>query len=168
MIKRSCWRVIVLILLAVVTIGVGFWYERPFDAVRLVGDGQPFLPTMLLRNAPGGPLLVELADEREERMNGLSRRNGLGSNRGMLFLFEKESIYPFWMKDMRFSIDIIYLHEGVVTQVFPEVSAPNPGQEPKTVEPRSQSDAVLELSAGEAKRRGIAEGTYFQGLPALR
>lgn len=165
---RSDWRTIGITFVALLTVGAGLWHERPFDERRFLGDGQPLLPRMTLRGAPGGELQVEIADETEERMNGLSRRNGLGPNRGMVFLFEKAAIYPFWMKDMRFPIDIVYLREGLVTQVFASVPPPGPGELPTTVEPTGFVDAVLELSSGEAVRRGIVPGSYFQGLPSLR
>lgn len=165
---KTTWRTTSVITIAAFTIGVGLWFERPLNERQYLGDGQPFLPMMTLQAAPGGRLVVEIADETEERMNGLSRRNGLGPNRGMVFLFEQAAMHPFWMKDMRFPIDIIYLREGSVIHVFASVPPPEPGEGPKTVEPSGFADAVLELSAGEAARRGIVPGTYFQGLPSLR
>lgn len=154
--------------LATLTIGIGLWHELPHSRRSVLGDGQPALTTMVLPNAPGGVLTVEIADESEERMNGLSRRDGLEPGRGMLFLFPQAAVHAFWMKEMRFPLDIIYLRDGVVVQVFAQVPAPLPGEEPRTVEPRGPIDAVLELPAGEAARRGISEGVYFQGLPSLR
>lgn len=150
------------------TIGIGLWYERPLNRAQYLGEGQPFLTTIPLHGAPGGLLRVEVADEPEERKTGLSRRAGLAPDQAMVFVFETLAAHPFWMKDMRFPIDIVYLREGVVMQVFASVPPPGPGEEPKTVQPSEFSDAVLELSAGEAARRGIVPGTYFQGLPSLR
>ncbi len=166
---RYSWATISLTALVVCTIGIGVWFSvgmggRWSDA----GDGQPRLPVVQLRQAPGGPLEVEVADESDERANGLSGRRGLANDQGMIFLFTEARLYPFWMKDMRFPIDIIYLYEGTVTEVFPSVAPPLPGGVPTTVQPTVPADAVLELFAGESARRGIEKGVYFQGLPSLR
>ena len=58
-----------------------------------------------------GRILVcaSVADTPEARQQGLSGRAGLGESEGMLFVFPKDGEYAFWMKDMRFSIDILWL-----------------------------------------------------------
>lgn len=162
------YRAWIIWLFAGLTIFLGLWYAWPLKERSVLGNGQPFLPKMTLQNAPGGVLHVEIADEPEERIQGLSRRNALAPNHGMVFLFKTSGIYPFWMQDMRFPIDIIYLKEGVVVDVFSMVTPPALGEEPKTVEPSASVNAVLELASGEADRRNIVSGTYFQGLPSLR
>ena len=53
---------------------------------------------------------VEVARTEEERSVGLGGRESLGKNKGMLFVFDKESFYVFWMKDMLFPIDIIWIN----------------------------------------------------------
>ncbi len=162
-------RLALLLVLSCFTLAIGLWEAWPIEGFRSdIGDGQPRLPTVRLEGAPGGTLTVEVADEVHERKEGLSRRNTLKSGHGMVFLFPEPGTYGFWMNEMRFPIDIVYLREGVVTQVFPRVSAPLPGGVPTSVDPEKPADAVLELYAGEAGQRGIKEGTYFQGFPTLR
>jgi uncharacterized membrane protein (UPF0127 family) len=166
---RYSWVAVSIGAVVACTIGIGIWLSTSMGGGQLDGsDGQPPLPMVQLRQAPGGPLEVEVADEPDERANGLSRRRGLASDQGMLFLFADARLYPFWMKDMRFPIDIIYLYEGTVTEVFPSVAPPLPGGVPATVQPTVPADTVLELFAGESARRGIEKGVYFQGLPSLR
>lgn len=166
---RYSWVAVSIGAVVVWTIGIGIWLSASMGGGRLdAADGQPPLPVVQLQQAPGGPLEVEVADEPEERANGLSGRRGLASDQGMFFLFADARLYPFWMKDMRFPIDIIYLYEGTVTEVFPSVAPPLPGGVPATVQPTVPADAVLELFAGESARRGIEKGVYFQGLPSLR
>ena len=53
--------------------------------------------------------VIEIADSNEERTLGLSGRQTLNENAGMLFIFEEETIPSFWMKDMKFPIDIIWI-----------------------------------------------------------
>lgn len=60
-------------------------------------------------SARGRSLSVLLADTELKRMRGLSGRQSLAANEGMLFVFPKEDFHGIWMKDMLFSIDIIWL-----------------------------------------------------------
>ncbi len=89
---------------------------------------------------------VDVVDTDTERTQGLSGRESLVEEEGMLFVFEKSGIYPFWMKDMSFPIDIIwidenlkvvYIKENATPQSFPEVFTPN-----------ISALYVLEVSAG--------------------
>src|SRR3972149_4363578 len=52
---------------------------------------------------------TEIAGTPAERTRGLSGRECIGKNQGMLFVFDKPDYYPFWMKNMRFPIDIIWI-----------------------------------------------------------
>lgn len=125
-----------------------------------VTGGQPVLPGATL-NVPGGELVVEVADSDQERSDGLSGRSDLPVGKGMLFLFPTSDIRSFWMKEMRFSIDILYLKGGVIQEIFPNVPPPVAGEAPHTVVPALPSDAVLEVFAGETARRGWVKGTQL-------
>jgi uncharacterized membrane protein (UPF0127 family) len=52
---------------------------------------------------------VQIVSTKKEMMRGLQGRTELASNQGMLFDFKKEGLYSFWMKDMKISIDMIWL-----------------------------------------------------------
>ncbi len=54
---------------------------------------------------------VELAKTPEERSRGLMSIKSLASDKGMLFIFEKEGIFPFWMKNTLIPLDIIWINE---------------------------------------------------------
>lgn len=56
-------------------------------------------------------ILVEIADSPEERKTGLAGVTSLPENRGMLFVFEKEGRYGFWMKDVPIPLDIIWIDD---------------------------------------------------------
>lgn len=131
--------------------------------------GQPSLPKITLREVPGGVLKIEVADEPHELTSGYSRRLPISQGQGMLFLFPEVAPRSFWMKDMRFALDIVFLRDNRVVDVFERVPPPARGQDPVTVRvPEPGADAVLELRAGEAKRRGIGPGTVIPGLPRFR
>jgi len=59
----------------------------------------------------GQDIKVDLALTEAQREQGLSGRQSLNENEGMLFVFDSPGNYPFWMKDMNFPIDIIWLSE---------------------------------------------------------
>lgn len=104
---------------------------------------------------------IEIADTDEKRARGLSGRAHLESGRGMLFIFDKLAIYSFWMKDMNFPIDIVWLaSDWTVVGVERLV---NPDTYPKVFYPPGAIKYVLELNSGEASRRGIDTGSmvYF-------
>lgn len=105
------------------------------------------------------PFYIEYATTTEERTQGLSLRTDIEENYGMLFVFPEPGTYGFWMKDMRISIDIIWITEGgrivgieesVAPDIYPTVFTP---PEPITY--------VLETKAGEARRKGWEVGTIL-------
>ncbi len=61
----------------------------------------------------GKEIKVDLALTEAQQEQGLSGRKNLDPNTGMLFVFEKSGQYGFWMKDMNFPIDIIWLSEDM-------------------------------------------------------
>ena len=61
----------------------------------------------------GVNIRVDLALTSTEQERGLSGRNILNNNEGMLFIFKYPGHYPFWMKDMNFPIDMIWLGEDL-------------------------------------------------------
>jgi uncharacterized protein len=53
---------------------------------------------------------LEVAQNNQERKKGLSNRQEICSNCGMLFIFDKEDQHSFWMKDTYIPLDIIWLN----------------------------------------------------------
>lgn len=99
---------------------------------------------------------VEIADSHKERMQGLSGKLSLPLGTGMLFIFEEEGEWGIWMKDMQFSIDIIWADaEGRIVTIAHGVS---PATYPNAFYPSSPAQYVLEVPAGFAAQQGIAEG----------
>lgn len=94
---------------------------------------------------------AQLAVNQEERKNGLSGRDSLPFDQGMLFIFEKEGQYTFWMKEMRFAIDIIWIDEkktivDIAKNVPPELGEKD--RELMIYRPRANAKYVLEINAG--------------------
>ncbi|PIR68178.1 hypothetical protein COU49_02420, partial [Candidatus Nomurabacteria bacterium CG10_big_fil_rev_8_21_14_0_10_35_16] len=61
----------------------------------------------------GEEIQVELALTQEERLQGLSNRTNLNPGSGMLFIFEQSGEHPFWMKEMNFPLDMIWINENM-------------------------------------------------------
>ncbi len=102
-------------------------------------------------------IAVELATTSAARAQGLSGRDALPPQRGMLFVFPEDGRYAFWMKDMRFAIDIVWIdREGRVVRVDAGVQ---PATFPATFSPPTPVRYVLELAAGQAAALGLAPGT---------
>lgn len=105
---------------------------------------------------------AEIARTREERNIGLTKYASLDEGKGMLFVFEEGNARPaFWMKDMNFPIDIIWINDGKVSQIsleLPTVPEGTPEAEIPKYLPNGPIDFVLEISAGEAKEKRIRIG----------
>lgn len=104
---------------------------------------------------------VEIASTTTEQTRGLSFRDGLSEGAGMLFLFNRPSVQSFWMKDMKFSIDIIWIGGGKVLG-FVENAAPQPVWGLKIYYSPDGTDKVLEVNAGTVARDGIKVGDAVQ------
>ena len=107
-------------------------------------------------------LKVEVADTNALQHKGLSGRKQLGENNGMLFLFEKPGRYGFWMKEMKFAIDIIWIDTNKsVTEITTNV---DPKTFPKIFYPKEVVQYVIETQAGWAKVHEIQLGDKILGL----
>lgn len=115
------------------------------------------LPSKANLELAGHHLLVELAQNPKQWEAGLSDRSSLGSLDGMLFIFPNPHIPLFWMKDMNFSLDLIWLRDNVVVDITPSVPVTNSGNLP-TYSPRVPIDMVLETKAGWAAERQLQLG----------
>lgn len=112
----------------------------------------------------GIPLVVEIADDGPETAQGLMFRNSLQDDRGMLFIFEKEYEYTFWMMNMRFNIDIIWLNASgrvvhIVQDAEPCTDTTNTSA--CTFTPDQPAKYVLEVNAGFVRKHGIDENSIM-------
>jgi len=109
----------------------------------------------------GEKIKVEVADTLEKQMMGLSGREGLEKNTGLLFIFDQPAKYSFWMKDMKFSIDIIWLApsavEGLVKIVDIKKNA-LPESYPESFSPEEPASYVLEVNAGFSDQNNLKKG----------
>ncbi len=104
-------------------------------------------------------LYIEIADTDALRTQGLSGRTNLAQDHGMLFIFPTIGYYQFWMKDMKFPLDFIWIAKEKVIDFTENVTSPNTDNENL---PRYTSkfpfDKVLELNSGIIKKLDIRIG----------
>lgn len=105
-------------------------------------------------------ITAEIANTEAERDSGLGGRNELGQKQGMYFMFGEPVFPAFWMKDMKFPIDIVWIKEskviGTTKNIDPQIGALD--DELKLYEPPDFIDNALELRAGAVNELGIKIG----------
>lgn len=114
------------------------------------------------RNFSGSPSVtvnnhkfsVEIADEPGERSRGLGERESICDDCGMLFLFDNPGQYAFWMKDMKFPLDFIWIAGNRVIGVDKNIPPDYSG----ILKPEIPVDKVLEINAGVREKRKIEIG----------
>ena len=110
----------------------------------------------------GVELSVLIADTTEEIIAGLSGVETLSPYDGMLFVFE-EDIYPgFWMKDMKFPIDIVWIDNAWVVDSISENVATS--TYPQLFYPQKPIRYVLEMPAGVSQDKKIMSGSRLRFL----
>lgn len=99
---------------------------------------------------------LDVADNSELRRQGLSGRDGLDTNTGMIFLYKISGEYGFWMNDMNFSIDMLWLNaDDEVVTIKPSVS---PDTYPEVFYPTESARKIIEVAAGEAAALNLEVG----------
>jgi uncharacterized membrane protein (UPF0127 family) len=110
----------------------------------------------------GVPLKVELAVEPGDQARGLGYRPGLEPGTGMLFVDQEPAIQSFWMKGMRFCLDIVWIEGGQIVGAAESVCPAAPGT-PDGSLPSYRSPApvryVLEVPAGWLTAHAFDAGT---------
>lgn len=143
------------------------WIARPENSERIFGpqiedSGQEEIKEKVIVKIDDVQIEAEVADSPGERAKGLSGRRSLGEGKGMLFVFEEKDVRAqFWMKDMNFPIDIIWIDDGEVVHIDKNaqpVEAGTPEINIPLFTANQTIDYVLEIKAGEADRLGIEVG----------
>lgn len=115
----------------------------------------------------GISLIADVAETGEQRRKGLSIKDQLNENESMLFVFSKPGEHSFWMKGMKFPIDIIWLDsDRKVIHVERELEPCITDACPQYM-PGEDALYVLETAAGFADMNGLREGTLVDFDPAL-
>lgn len=114
----------------------------------------------------GEKINIEIVKSALAQARGLSVKESIAGDHGMLFVFSDSAVRNFWMKGMKFPIDIVWI-SGRKIIGFAENVPPQPGvkdSELKLYSSPGPADKVLEMKAGSVRRLGIVSGTEINGL----
>jgi len=144
--KNKLKRIFLLMILACVGLLCnGFWD---------VCDGAPKRNKVLPINVAGIELEVEVATTFEEHILGLMYRDKLEENDGMLFVFPREKVLSFWMKDTRIPLSIAFIQaDGRIIQIE--------SMKPYSLDThvsKEKAKYALEMNEGWFKAHNVREG----------
>jgi len=142
-----------------------FWLILFLTVVATVSWGwylfirQPAPPPKNLLKVGQCEFEVEVARTPEQKRQGLSGRPSLGKFNAMLFVYDQPAKHLFWMKDMQFPLDFVWIQQGRVVDLSQNIPPPkdNNGQIAR-VSPAEPADWVLEINAGMIKECQIKVG----------
>lgn len=153
-IKKNIFSAIVLVIFFFVGM---YGYHCLFEKVCKVRFIDNLVRHSATVTTPKGIIIAELADTKSSRELGLSGRPIMKDGEGLLFEFDASGRYGFWMKDMMFPLDIIWINQdGIVVEVERNVK---PDSYPKTFMNASPASYVLELNAGIAEKHRLFIGS---------
>ena len=140
-------KLIVGCLLLFVVVGVvGYYWTQAHSSHILVGNVL---------------LIVEIAKTSAAQQKGLSGRTSLASDHGMLFVFDHEDYWGFWMVDMKFPLDIIWFNSTRQVVFIEQNLPPCTPQNCPVFTPNVKAMYVLEVNAGFVLAHQITFGTSF-------
>lgn len=133
-----------------------------FAVIGAVGIVAMLLPTIFYQapqaklQVAGKTVKLDIAKSEEARAKGLGGRESMADDQGMLFVFDQPAKECFWMKDMQFPIDIIWLNTA--KQVVHVERNLSPETYPASYCPKLPAKYVVELNAGQAEKLDISPG----------
>lgn len=105
---------------------------------------------------------VEVVSSPESLSKGLSDRSSIGSD-GMLFVLPVREVPSFWMKDMRFGLDFVWIDYDRVVAINENISAPKSSDTSlEIISPKVPATHVLELPLGDVAKRSIKVGDKLE------
>lgn len=148
--KNSNWglRLLVIVML-IVFLGLFLQQRQPLTTTDL--NTQPSLTINDLT------IPVAIADTPFLQQQGLSNRTSLPENAGMLFVFSEKMAQHFWMYNMLFPLDVVWISDQAVVGIEENIPTPSTESIPRFSSP-VPVNYVLELNAGFIKKYGISIG----------
>ena len=119
--------------------------EAPQGEVKIDVQNNDKRPWILINDKK---LYVEIAATDEKRALGLSNRQSIKKNEAMLFVFGKKIIPSFWMNEMKFALDFIWIADNTVIGATENISPPAADEPLETYKPPAPVNYVLEVNAG--------------------
>ncbi|MCK4592073.1 DUF192 domain-containing protein [Candidatus Parcubacteria bacterium] len=105
---------------------------------------------------------VEIADTEQKREIGLMNKENLAMSNGMLFIFEKEGIYKFWMKNTLIPLDIVWIDKNNEIIFIKENAEPCKVEQCELFGPNEKAKYVLEINGRLAEEIGLKVGNKVE------
>lgn len=102
-----------------------------------------------------------IASTEAQKELGLGGRTSIPADTAMLFPFPKAEYYTFWMKGMRFPLDMIYIRGDKIVTMFRDVKNPplgTPDSQLDIYRPLEPADKIIEMNSGSALKYGFKLG----------
>jgi len=106
----------------------------------------------------GTEIIATIAESSEDRSKGLMYKKALDDNTGMLFIFEKEGFYSFWMKNVMFPLDILWFDEELDIIHITEDIPPCNSETCEVYVSPNPSKYVLEVNSNFVRNHNINIG----------
>ena len=116
----------------------------------------------IVTTSTGEEIPVEVADTLKKRSLGLGKRAFLKKGWGMLFVFEKRKQHRFWMKDMHFPLDIIWLDNHRIVHIINNAKPSNSEDVHEVMTSPEPVNFVLEIAAGRAAKLRLKTGQQMK------
>ncbi len=123
-------------------------------------DGLNSLNSREVSLPDGKVVLAETAVRPEDLSKGLMYRESLAPDRGMLFFHQTESLYPYWMKNCKIALDMIWIDQGrLIVEIAANVPpCPSETETCPSYGGHEKAMYVLELGSGQAAKHGLKKG----------
>jgi uncharacterized membrane protein (UPF0127 family) len=107
---------------------------------------------------------VEVVDTPATRSRGLMFRESLDQNKGMLFVYDEEGMYHFWMKNTLIPLDMIWIGQDMRIVNIARNAQPCTADPCPTYNPGGDAMYILEINGGLSERRGFVIGEEVEFL----
>ena len=135
-------------------------------AATIAAQPTPVPQSFLMVKAPLATLSLEIADTQAKQERGLMYRTNLAAHTGMIFIFSRDDVVEFWMKNTLIPLDMVFVaadgHVRSVSSNVPAATLDTPDDRVARVLGRGKY--VLELPAGEAADDGLRAGARLSEL----
>jgi uncharacterized membrane protein (UPF0127 family) len=143
--KRVIIAVAVILIILAVTTGYFVFQQRTSNRI----------------NIDGVVLSIDLATTQTEQRQGLSGRDSMPPDHGMLFVFQSEDYWSFWMFEMKFPLDMIWFNSSRQAVFFEQNLPPCGPTSCQVFTPTVKAMYVLEVNAGFIAAHRISLGDQF-------
>lgn len=144
--KKIIYFILILFLLVIIF----------FIFFNVKSSGKTFakIPYLTINDAK---VNLMIADDSKEQILGLSYQKSLEKNSGMLFIFDDKQVRSFWMKDMNFPLDIIWINDNKIVSI--DKSLPPAGERPQmSYSSKLPINYALEVNGGFCESNNIKVG----------